>query len=72
MIAKVSFTFPKIRRSIQDQSILMLDITGFESKQLYLEKVHTIENLSNMLTKCLPTEKLEACWQRVGLVEPMT
>ena len=29
-----------------------------ESKQLYLEKIHTNENRSDMLTKCLPKEKL--------------
>ena len=43
-----------------------------ESKQLYLEKIHTSENGSDMLTKCLPKEKLEACRQKVGLVEPTT
>ena len=43
-----------------------------ESKQLYLEKIYTSENGSDMLTKCLPKEKLEACSQRAGLVEPMT
>ena len=32
-----------------------------ELKQLYLEKIHTYENGSNMLTKCLSKEKLEAC-----------
>ena len=32
-----------------------------ESKQLHLEKIHTSENGSNMLTKCLPKKKLEAC-----------
>ena len=32
-----------------------------ESKQLYLEKIHTSENGSDMLIKCLPKEKLEAC-----------
>ena len=41
-----------------------------ESKQLYLEKIHTSENGSNMLTKCLPKEKLECCRHREGLVEP--
>ena len=41
-----------------------------ESNQLYLEKIHTSENGSDMLTKCLPKEKLEACRQRAGLVEP--
>ena len=29
-----------------------------ELNQLYLEKIHTGENGSNMLTKCLPKEKL--------------
>ena len=43
-----------------------------EVRQLYLEKIHTNENGSYMLTKCLPKEKLEACRQRVDLVEPMT
>ena len=43
-----------------------------ESKQLYLEEIHTSENESNMLTKCLPKEKLEACKQRAGLVELLT
>ena len=32
-----------------------------ESKQLYLEKIDTSENRSDMLTKCFPKEKLEAC-----------
>ena len=26
----------------------------------------------DMLTKCLPKEKLKACRQRTGLIEPMT
>ena len=41
-----------------------------ESKQFYLEKIHTDENRSDMLTKCLLKEKLEACRQRAGLFEP--
>ena len=45
----------------------MLDL-----KKLYLEKIHTSENGSYMLTKCLPKEKVEARKQRVGLVEPTT
>ena len=43
-----------------------------ETKQLYLEKIHTSENRSDMLTKCLLKEKLKACRQRTGLVEPTT
>ena len=41
-----------------------------ESKQLYLEKIHTSEKGLDMLTECLPKEKLEACRQSVSLVEP--
>lgn len=58
--------------SILDWSILMLGIIGFDglnSKQLYLEKVQTSENGSNMLTKCLRKEKLKACRQRASLVD---
>ena len=43
-----------------------------ELKQFYLEKIHTSENGSDMLTKCLPKEKLEACRQRADLVETTT
>ena len=43
-----------------------------ESKQLYLEKIHTSENGLDMLTKCLHKEKLESYRQRAGLVEPTT
>ena len=43
-----------------------------ESKQLYLEKIHTSENGSGMLTECLPRYKLEDCRQRAGLIEPTT
>ena len=43
-----------------------------ESKQLYLEKIYTSENGLDMLTKCLPKEKLEACRQRTGLIAPTT
>ena len=39
-----------------------------ELKELQLEKVHTNENGSDMLTKSLPKEKLEVCRRRVGLV----
>ena len=41
-----------------------------EMKELQLEKVHTNENRSDMLTKSLPKEKLEACRRRAGLVQP--
>ena len=43
-----------------------------KSKQLYLEKIHTSKNGSDMLTKCLPKEKVKAHRQRAGLVEPTT
>ena len=41
-----------------------------EMKELQLEKVHTNDNGSDMLTKSLPKEKLEACRRRAGLVQP--
>ena len=39
-----------------------------EEKQMHIEKVHTNGNGSNMMTKCLPREKLEACKQKPSLV----
>ena len=77
MISRVSFTSLRIHLFIQDQRILMLDRYHWiryvlESKKLYLEKIYTNENGSDMLTKCLPKKKLEACRQRAGLVEPTT
>ena len=41
-----------------------------EMKELQLEKVHTNDNGSDILTKSLPKEKLEACRRRAGLVQP--
>ena len=41
-----------------------------ELKELQLEKMHTNDNGSDMLTKSLPKEKLEACRRRAGLVQP--
>ena len=42
-----------------------------KKKQLQLEKIHTTENESDMMTKTLPKEKLKSCMQRVGLVVPL-
>ena len=44
----------------------------FEKKELLLEKVHTSENSSDMLTKSLPPLKLGACCDKAGLVEGST
>ena len=41
-----------------------------ESKQLYLEKIHTSENGSNMLTKCLPKEMLEVVGKERAWLSP--
>lgn len=41
-----------------------------EMKELRLEKVYTNENDSDLLTKSLPKEKLEACRRRASLVQP--
>ena len=40
-----------------------------ETKELHLEKVHTTQNGSDMLTKSLPREKLEVCRQKAGLLK---
>ena len=40
-----------------------------ENKELEVEKIHTSENGSDMLTKCIPSLKLEACCQKAGLGE---
>ena len=69
VIARVPFTSPRIRRSIQDRSILMLNIIGFV---MCLSQSNCIWRKSDMLTKCLPGDKLEACRLRTGLVKPTT
>ncbi|VVA10754.1 PREDICTED: Retrovirus-related Pol poly from [Prunus dulcis] len=43
-----------------------------ESKQLQLEKIHTDDNSSNMMTKSLPKDKYEFCRIAAGLLEPPT
>ncbi|CAL2259645.1 unnamed protein product [Prunus armeniaca] len=43
-----------------------------ESKQLQLEKIHTDDNSSNMMTKSLPKDKYEFCRRAAGLLEPST
>ena len=42
-----------------------------EMKLFCLEKIHTDENESDMMTKPIPTEKLQFCRKQVGLVEPL-
>lgn len=42
------------------------------SKLLELEKIHTDDNGSDMLTKSLPREKLEACRLVAGMANPST
>ena len=40
-----------------------------EEKEFALVKVHTTENKSDMLTKLLSAERLDACQSRVGLTK---
>ena len=40
--------------------------------KLQIEKVHTDGNSSDMLTKTLPKEILEACKEIVGMREPFS
>ena len=41
-----------------------------EAKQLQLEKIHTDENSSDMMTKSLPKEKFEFCRRASGMAHP--
>ncbi|GAA0159547.1 hypothetical protein LIER_16297 [Lithospermum erythrorhizon] len=41
---------------------------ALEGKLLYLDKVHTFENIVDMMTKVLPKNKHEACCIIAGLV----
>ena len=41
---------------------------ALEMKLFYLEKIHTDENELDMMTKPIPTEKLQLCRKQVGLV----
>ena len=43
-----------------------------EMKLFCLEKIHTDENGSDMMTKPIPIEKLQFCRKQAGLVEPLT
>jgi hypothetical protein len=43
-----------------------------DSKQLQLEKIHTDDNCSDMMTKSLPKDKYEFCRRAAGLMEPFT
>lgn len=40
------------------------------SKLLKLEKIHTDDNGSDMMTKILPNEKLQACCKVAGMAVP--
>ena len=39
-----------------------------ENKELALEKIHTSENCSDMLTKPVPPLKLASCCEKAGVV----
>ena len=41
-----------------------------ESKQLKLEKIHTDDNASDMMTKALPNEKIVYYKKIIGVMEP--
>jgi len=43
---------------------------AMEMKSFVVEKIHTDNNASDMMTKPLPREKFEFCRKEVGLVEP--
>ena len=43
-----------------------------EEQQIHIEKIHTNENGSDMMTKCLSREKLEVFKQKANLVVALT
>ena len=45
---------------------------ALEIKLFCVEKIHTNENGSDMMTKPIPTENLQVCRKQAGLVEPLT
>ena len=47
----------------------ILDV--LEKKQLQLEKIHTTENMLDIMIKPLPKEKLKSYMQKVGLAVPL-
>ena len=45
---------------------------ALEMKLFFLEKIHIDENGSDMMTKPIPTEKLQFCRKQAGMVGPFT
>ena len=45
---------------------------ALDEKLLQIEKIHTDDNGSDMMTKLLPIQKLEICKIAIELVEPPT
>jgi hypothetical protein len=45
---------------------------ALDEKLIHIEKIHTDDNGSDMMTKSLPMQKLEICRITAGLVEPPT
>jgi transposase InsO family protein len=45
---------------------------ALDEKLIHIEKIHTDDNGSDMMTKSLPMQKLEICRIAAGLVEPPT
>ena len=45
---------------------------ALEMKLFYLEKIHTDENELDMMTKLIPTEKLQFCRKQASLVKLLT
>lgn len=72
VIVKVPFIWRRILLTIFGPSMLMCDITGpkmCKSDLMQLEKIYIDNNGSEMMTKFLPTVKLEAFWMKARLVE---
>ena len=53
-----------INKSMQQ---LQMNNNDPHDREFVLTKIHTIENGSDMLTKVLTTDKLQACRKQIGL-----
>ena len=63
-----NFTFHSCSKHIDVRYHWIRDV--LDSKILQLEKIHTEENGSDMLTKSLPRQNFEYCRLAAGLMEP--
>jgi hypothetical protein len=72
VIVRVQFYWQRTHITILGQSILMYNTIFMrdmvENKKVLLEKVDTLKNIADSLTKSLSVEKLSWCRETMGIV----